>query len=175
MIRVVITSVLAILLLGVFTSAGMGQEQTGKSPNPDAASIVQRMRQALGPAAPSVRVMTLTINNRSGGSVEWKLAQARAQVNGTNSMLTVVLLPVSWGEGIALLDEEKPSSKAFEHVYLPGVRRVRSFTPLEAWEPFFGSDFSYQDFSFARKLAREAHRHRNSWRHEVLQIGGSSR
>jgi len=31
---------------------------------------------------------------------------------------------------------------------LPAVRRVRCFTPLQGWEPFFGSDFSYQDFSF---------------------------
>ncbi len=144
--RVVTITVLAILLLGIFTSAGIGQE----SAKPDAASIVQRMRQALNPAAPSVRVMTLKVNNRSGGSVEWKLAQARAQVSGSSWMLTVVLLPASWGEGIALLDEDKPPLKAVEHVYLPGIRRVRNFTPLEAWEPFFGSDFSYQDFSFPR-------------------------
>jgi hypothetical protein len=128
----------------------MAQEQAGQSAKPDAASIILRMKQALNPSAPNVRVMTLKVNNRSGGSVEWKLAQARAQVNGSNWILTVVLLPASWGEGIALLDEDKPPSKAIEHVYLPGVQRVRNFTPLEAWEPFFGSDFSYQDFSFPR-------------------------
>lgn len=145
-----VTIVLAILLLGIFASSAMAQE----SAKPDAVSIIERMRRALNPSTPSVRVMALKVNSRSGASVEWKLAQARAQVNGSNWMLTVVLLPTSWGEGIALLDENKPSSVAIEHVYLPGVRRVRSFTPLEAWEPFFGSDFSYQDFSFPRPSSR---------------------
>jgi len=62
-----------------------------------------------------------------------------------------MVLPSSWGEGIALLDEDTPSStSAVEYIYLPAVKRVRRFTWLQAWEPFFGSDFSYQDFSFLR-------------------------
>jgi len=38
-------------------------------------------------------------------------------------------------------------SSTFICLQLKGVRR---FTWLQAWEPFFGSDFSYQDFSFLR-------------------------
>jgi Outer membrane lipoprotein-sorting protein len=145
--RVLITSVLAILLLGVFISPSIAQEESGK---PDAASIISRMNQALESSMPSVRVMTLKVKSPSGAVVEWKLAQARVETKGSNWMLTVVLLPSSWGEGIALLDEHNPRTKTVEHIYLPAVKRVRVFTPLQAWEPFFGSDFSYQDFSLPR-------------------------
>jgi hypothetical protein len=144
------TSVLAIILLAVLASSGMGQGPADQSGKPDAASIINRMKQALEPAVPSVRVMTLRVNGPRGAAApEWKLAQARAEVNGSNWMLTVILSPSAWGNGIALLDQDKPPT-AVEHIYLPAVQRVRRFTPLQAWEPFFGSDFSYQDFSFPR-------------------------
>jgi hypothetical protein len=41
-------------------------------------------------------------------------------------MLTVMLLPSSWGKGIALLDEDKPSTTAAsEYIHLPAVQRVQ--------------------------------------------------
>jgi hypothetical protein len=49
----------------------------------------------------------------------------------------VMLLPSSWGKGIALLAEDNPSSTtASEYIYLPAVPRVRRLTPLQGWEPF---------------------------------------
>jgi len=141
---------MAILVSTVLAFTGIAQEQSGHSAAPDAASIVSQMKQALVPAIPSVRVMTLRVNGPTS-SVQWKMAQARAKVNGLNRMLTVMLLPSSWGKGIALLDEDNPSpTAAVEYIYLPAIQRVRRFTALQAWEPFFGSDFSYQDFSFPR-------------------------
>ena len=140
-----------IFLCGLFASSAMGQPETHNSNQPTAAEIVKRMKHALEPGVPSVRVMTLRVNGAQGSAVQWKLALARAPVNASNWILTVMVLPSSWGEGIALLDEDTPSStSAVEYIYLPAVKRVRRFTWLQAWEPFFGSDFSYQDFSFLR-------------------------
>jgi hypothetical protein len=146
-----VTPAMAILALAVFAAAGMGQERTDHSSKPGAAEVVNRMRQALEPTVPSVRVMTLKVYGQKGSVVQWRMAQARAEVNGSKWMLTVMVLPSSWGEGIALLDEDNPSSAGgVEYIYLPAVQRVRRFTWLQAWEPFFGSDFSFQDFSFPR-------------------------
>jgi len=64
---------------------------------PDAVSIVKRMKQALEPARPSVRVMTMKVNSREGFAAQWTVGQARAHVNDTDSMLTVVLDPVAAG------------------------------------------------------------------------------
>jgi Outer membrane lipoprotein-sorting protein len=148
--RIAMTTV-AILLCGLFASSVMGEPGTPNSNHPNAAEIVKRMKQALEPSVQSVRVITLKVNSAQGSALQWKMALARAQINDSNWILTVMVLASAWGEGIALLDEDKPSSTgAVEYIYLPAVKRVRRFTWLQAWEPFFGSDFSYRDFSFLR-------------------------
>jgi hypothetical protein len=120
----------------------MAQEQGGHPVPTDAASVIALMKRATEPGRPSVRILTLKVNNPKGLTTTWRLVQARAEANGSNWMLTVVLSPAPWGKGIALLDEDKPSATADQYVFFPGVQRVRRFTPLATWEPFFGSDFS---------------------------------
>ena len=116
---------------------------------PDAASIVMRMKQALEPARPSVRVMTMKVNSREGFAAQWTVGQARAHVNDTDSMLTVVLDPVA-AKGIAFLAKEKPGAVAVGYSYLPAVRRAQEITPAADYEPFSGTDFTYGDWGFAR-------------------------
>lgn len=144
------SAALAILLLVACTAWAAAQEPPS---NPDAVTIVTRMRQALAPPVPSVRMMTLTVRPRQGSQSHLRLAQARATIDGSNRMLTVVLMPHSQAPGIALLDEETSSNTAVEQIYLPAEHRVQQFTPLHGWQPFFGSDFTYQDFSFFRSSA----------------------
>jgi len=121
---------------------------------PDAASIVKRMKQALEPARPSVRVMTLKVNSSEGFAAQWTLGQARAHVNDTDWMLTTVLKPAD-ARGISFLAKDQPGAVAVEYSYLPALRRVREITPLAGYEPFFGTDFTYEDLSFVRLGGRE--------------------
>jgi Outer membrane lipoprotein-sorting protein len=116
---------------------------------PDAASIVKRMKQALEPARPSVRVMTLKVNSGDGLTTQWTLGQARAHESGTDWMLTTVLKPAD-AKGITLLAKEKPGEATVTYWYLPALHLVRELTPLAGYEPFFGTDFTYQDLSFVR-------------------------
>lgn len=144
--RRILTVTVAILLLLVFTSS----TRTGAlAAEPDATSIVKRMKEALEPARPSVRVFDLKIKSNGGLATEWKLAQARAHVNDADWMLTVVLRPTD-ARGLALLAKQKPGAEAVLYAYLPAVHRVREITPLAGYEPFFGTDFTYQDLSFVR-------------------------
>ena len=113
------------------------------------ASIVKRMKQALEPPRPSVRVMTLKVNSNGVFATQWTLGQARAHVNDANWMLTVVLRPAE-AKGISFLAEEKPGAGAVAYWYLPALHRVREITPLAGYEPFYGTDFTYQDLSFVR-------------------------
>ncbi len=119
------------------------------APEPDVTSIVKRMKQALEPARPSVRVMTLKVNSSEGFATQWRLGQARAHVNDADWMLTVVLKPAD-AKGLALLAQQRPGARAIEYVYLPALRRVRELTPLAGYEPYFGTDFTYEDLSFVR-------------------------
>jgi Outer membrane lipoprotein-sorting protein len=116
---------------------------------PDMASIVKRMKQALEPSRPSVRVMTLKIYSSEGFATQWTLGQARAHVNGASWMLTVVLKPDD-SKGFAFLAQQRSGARAIEYVYLPALRRVRELTPLAGYEPYLGTNFTYEDLSFIR-------------------------
>jgi outer membrane lipoprotein-sorting protein len=121
---------------------------------PNAASILKRMKQVLEPARPSVRLMTVKVNSSQGFAAEWTVGQARAHVDDTNSMLTVVLNPAA-AKGIAFLAKEKPGEVAVEYSYLPAVRRVQEITPVAGYEPFGGTDFTYGDLGPVRLGGQE--------------------
>lgn len=149
--RRVLTITVAILLLIVCTSS---TRSSALAAEPDVASVVKRMKQALEPARPSVRVMTLKVNSRGGFATQWTLGQARAHVNDADWMLTVALKPTD-ARGIAFLAQQKPGAVAVEYSYLPAVHRVREMTPEAGYEPFFGTDFTYEDLSFVRLGGQE--------------------
>lgn len=145
------TYYLCIILVAAFVlsaspSVGLPQQQPAA---PDAASIISKMKEALDPATSSVRIMTLKTITRKVTPVLFKLGQARGEANGSRWMLTVVLSPRQ-AQGAAVLDEDRPAATASEYIYLPAAQRVQKFSPLEAWEPFLGSEFSYMDFGFFR-------------------------
>jgi Outer membrane lipoprotein-sorting protein len=143
-LRRILNLTIAILVL-VTCAATTG----ASAAEPDAASIVKRMKLALEPARPSVRVMTLKVKSSGGFAAQWTLGQARAHVSGSDWMLTTVLKPAD-AKGITFLAKEKPGEAAVEYWYLPAVHLVRELTPLAGYEPFFGTDFTYQDLSFVR-------------------------
>jgi hypothetical protein len=109
-LRRVLIITAAILLLAAVTSSS----RTGAlAAEPDVASIVKRMKQALEPARPSVRVMILKINSSEGFATQWTLAQARAHVTDADWMLTVVLKPAD-AKGIAFLAQQRPGALAVQ-------------------------------------------------------------
>jgi len=145
---------LTIAIFVLVTCASAARARASAAEAPDAASIVKRMKRALEPARPSVRVMTLKVNSSEGPATQWTLGQARAHANGADWMLTVLLKPAD-AKGIAFLAKEQPGAEAVEYWYLPALHRVRELTPLAGYEPFFGTDFTYQDLSFVRLGGQE--------------------
>ena len=147
----VLNLAIAVLVLVAFVFTATAR---ASAPEPDAASIVKRMKQALEPARPSVRVMTLKVSSSEGFSAQWTHGQARAHVNDTDWMLTAVLKPAD-ARGITFLAKKNPGAAAVEYSYLPALRRVREITPVASYEPFFGTDFTYEDLSFVLLGGRE--------------------
>ena len=133
----------------VFVAFAFAVRSDASAAEPDAASILKRMKQVLEPARPSVRLMTVKVNSSEGFAAQWTVGQARARLDDTNSMLTVVLNPAA-AKGIAFLAKEKPGEVAVEYSYLPAVRRVQEITPVAGYEPFGGTDFTYGDLGFVR-------------------------
>ena len=115
---------------------------------PEVKTIVTQMKRGLQGPDNAVRIMDLKVISNGSPAVTWKLVQANGNANGAHWILTVVLAPPD-ARGIAFLDKEETSSTStVKYAYLPATRRVIEFTPVEGYEAFFATDFSYQDLGF---------------------------
>ena len=118
--------------------------------NLDGTTIIKRMKQAIEGPSDTVRLMTLSIKQHGDTLVEWKIAHVTGTADGAPWMLTVVLEPLP-ARGMAFLSrEELSATSGVKYTYLPATKRVLEFKPVEGYEAFFGTDFSYQDLGFMR-------------------------
>ena len=114
--------------------------------------LMQRMKSWLEPKQASTRQLAMTI--RSGSEVaQWTAAQARGSRDGTDYVLTVVLSPPDL-RGTALLVKEQPSGTNQEWLYLPYLRRVREVLPVNEFESFLNTEFTFVDVGFVEVTNR---------------------
>jgi hypothetical protein len=115
-------------------------------------ALLQRMKRWLEPDRASTRQLVMTI--RSGGEVtEWTAAQARGAQDGANYALTVLLSPADL-RGTALLIKEQQGQPDVEWLYLPYLRRVRQVLPVDEFQSFLNTEFTYADFGFVHQDGR---------------------
>jgi hypothetical protein len=115
---------------------------------PDVPTIVKQMKQGLQGPDNAVRFLSLKVISNGSTVSEWKMAQANGDANGAHWMLTVVLAPPD-AKGMAFLDKQKlHSTSTFKYAYLPATKRVLEFSPVEGYDTYFATDFTYQDLGF---------------------------
>jgi hypothetical protein len=52
---------------------------------------------------------------------------------------------------MAFLDKQKlHSTSTFKYAYLPATKRVLEFSPVEGYDTYFATDFTYQDLGFVK-------------------------
>ena len=114
---------------------------------PDAAQIARWSRAALHPDLSNTRTLEIEVRSADGSAVTWIARQARKNVAGMPSQLTVLESPASVA-GIAILAEASDDSMEALWVYIPAVQRVRRMVYEGRNENFLGTDLSVQDFGF---------------------------
>jgi hypothetical protein len=113
---------------------------------PDVPTIVKQMKQGLQGPDNAVRFLSLKVINNGSTVSEWKMAQANGDANGARWMLTVVLAPPT---RMAFLDKRKlHGTSTFKYAYLPATKRVLEVSPVEGYDTYFATDFTYQDLGF---------------------------
>ena len=123
--------------------------RTGAAADPDASDLIARMKAAMEPARSSVRQIDLSISGEDGGTTKWSVAQARKVIDGQGRILNVLLAPASQ-RGIASLMVDSDPAETL--LWVPSIRRVRTLFPRDGYEAFLGSDFTYFDVGFVRRL-----------------------
>lgn len=109
---------------------------------PSADDVVRQMKAALEPPKPSIRTMTMTLDDR-GTKSTFGLVQARKRLADGDRALTVLLEPEG-ARGIAYLTAEA-NGNATEWLYVPYVQRTRKLVPAENYQSFMDTDFTYGD------------------------------
>lgn len=115
-------------------------------------ALLGRMKTWLEPKQTSTRQLTMTV--RTGAeAVEWTAAQARGSRDGSTFALTVLLAPPDL-RGTALLIEERAGQPNREWLYLPYLRRGREVLPVDEFESFLNTEFTYADLGFVNLRER---------------------
>jgi hypothetical protein len=115
---------------------------------PDVPTIVKQMKQGLQGPDNAVRFLSLKVISNGSTVSEWKMAQANGDANGAHWILTVVLAPTD-AKGMAFLDKQKlHGTSTFKYAYLPATKRVLEFSPVQGYDSYFATDFTYQDLGF---------------------------
>jgi len=125
--------------------------------------VVKKMKEAFEPVKPSTRRVVLTVNSE-GETVQFVSGQARKQFPDGKRMVVVLLQPTDLKGNNYLVTEPTDMSKPSSvWAWVPFLRRLRTFTPVDAYEHYMGSDFTFADLGFVRLhpnyklLGEEAH------------------
>lgn len=138
MFRIVVT------LLLMLTAPSMSAAE--ESPQPQA--IIKKMKTVLEPDQSSIRQVTIAME-ASGETVQWTAHQAFKTLPDGKWMLSVISQPESL-RGNAFLVHEPQREPSVIWMYLPALRRVRELVPVDIYQRFLGTDFTYADLGFVR-------------------------
>ncbi len=138
-----------VILVGVMTN-------TAAATPPDVMTIVDQLQTVFAPVRPSLRQMVITVRNDEGDEqVRWVAGVARKQLSDGPRTLIVLLEP----EGLqnnALLIGHRGDGEATMWLSAPAPQRVCGITPVDAYERFLRTDFTYSDLGLAPR--RSAYR-----------------
>jgi hypothetical protein len=134
-------------MLWLFCSILVGALRASAADTPKPEVLLQQMKAWLEPARSSTRRLAVTVRSAPGNVVEWQAGQARGQLDGASYVLTVLLEPADL-RGTALLIRAEPGKPDSEWLYLPYLRRVRRVLPVNEFESFLNTEFTYADMGF---------------------------
>lgn len=108
------------------------------------------MKEAFEPAKSIARKVIISAINDKGEKTECIGGQAYKNLPDGRKMILVMLEPEGV-KGITFLFEEHKEKPSATWIYLPVLRRVRKISrPVEAYEPFLGTEFTYSDIGFVQ-------------------------
>ena len=138
---------------------------------PEPLALMQQMKAVFEPNHPTTRKVRITVRTK-GEEVHWLAGQAVRQLADGKEVLTVLLEPVGL-HGNAILVKEQANQPSVMVVYLQPLHRVREIVPVDAYEHFLGTDFTYADLGLVRLhehyrfLGQEAYQGKQAYKVEV--------
>lgn len=117
---------------------------------PDVMTIVEQMKEAFEPTGSRIQQVVISTTTPTGEEVRWTAAQARKQLPDGKRTLLLMFEPQHL-RGTALLIGERQGRPDIMWTYSPVLRRVRALVPVESYQRFLDTDFTYADLGFVRR------------------------
>jgi outer membrane lipoprotein-sorting protein len=119
---------------------------TGAAP-PDVMTVVKQMKEVLEPTGSRMQKVVISTTTPTGEKTQWVAGQARKQFADGKRTLLVMLEPADV-RGNTLLISERQGQPDVMWWYATALRRVRALVPVEAYQRFLDTDFTYADLEF---------------------------
>jgi len=119
-------------------------------PPPDPKTLVKQMKQAFEPSRPSTRKVVISVTDM-GQTIQFEGRVARKQLAEGKRQVIVMTAPVDVrGTAILIAEPKDPSKATVMWLYAPVIRRVRKLLPIDAYDHFLDTDFTYADLGYVR-------------------------
>ena len=90
--------------------------------------------------------------------VKFVSGQARKQFPDGKRMVVVLLQPTDLkGNNYLVMEPTDTSKPSSVWAWVPVLRRLRAFTPVDAYEHYMGSDFTFADLGFVSCFGLSVH------------------
>lgn len=117
---------------------------------PDAKTLVKEMKDAFEPRRPSTRKVVISVTD-SGQTVQLVGRVARKQLaDGRHEVIVMTEPQDVFGTAILIAEPKDPGKPSTMWLYSPVIRRVRKLVPIDVYDHFLDTDFTYADLGYVR-------------------------
>ena len=117
---------------------------------PDAKTLVKQMKEAFEPTRPSTRKVIVSVTDL-GQTLQFEGRVARKQLaDGKRQVIVMTAPPDVRGTAMLIAEPKDPSKPSIMWLYSPVIRRVRKLIPIDAYDHFLDTDFTYADLGYVR-------------------------
>ena len=134
-----------IMMFGLIVSPPVRAETAAQ----DVISIMKQTKEIFEPARPCKRKVVISTSEHGETGQDLIAGQVVKQFPDGKRMLMVILEPEDI-KGTAYLVWERENKPTIMMIYLPSIRRVRKLGPVEQYDSFLGTDFTFGDLDFIK-------------------------
>jgi outer membrane lipoprotein-sorting protein len=117
---------------------------------PDAKTLVMQMKEAFEPTRPSTRKVIISVSDM-GQTLQFVGRSARKKLADGKRQVIVMMEPLDVrGTAILMSEPKDPTTPSVLWIYSPVIRRVRKLVPIDAYDHFLDTDFTYADLGYVR-------------------------
>jgi len=137
-------------IFALITASLLAASSAAAQPAPDAKTLVKQMKEAFEPSRPSTRKVTVSVTDM-GETLKFEGRVARKKLAEGKREVIVMTAPLDVRGTAMLISEPKdPSKPSVLWLYSPVIRRIRKLLPIDAYDHFLDTDFTYADLGYVR-------------------------